>query len=85
MKVGQDLQFAGEGEFADAENAELFHDAVKGALAAAKLSMSGDREAVDVLNKIEIKIKGSRVVVNSQINKADVDKLVAKRDELTQL
>ena len=85
MKVGQDLRFAGEGQFSDAENAELFHDAVKGALAAAKLSVSGDREAVDVLNKIKIKAKDNRVVVDFQINKADVEKLIAKGEDLVQL
>ena len=52
------VRFEGRGKFSDAQNAELFHDAIKGMIATVKISVSGDRDAVDVFNKIKIRNDG---------------------------
>lgn len=49
------LHMRGEGRFADDEQAQLFHDALKGMFAAARLSMSNDREMVDLLRQIDVR------------------------------
>ncbi len=56
-RVNQGLRFEGLGQFNDPEKAQLFHDAVKGAIAAAKLALSNDRKKVDMLNKIRVQLK----------------------------
>ena len=88
LRAVQDVQFSvdvndaikldGEGNFSDAQNAELFHDAVKGALATLKLSVSDDRDAVDVMNKVNISTGNNSVKVNLEMSKADVEKLMQR-------
>ncbi len=79
MKVNDEIKFSGMGNFSDDEKAKLFSDALKGFVATAKLSLSEDRDAVDVLNKIDIDTRGNQVMVNFKMNKADVEKLLEKR------
>ncbi|MEJ2050433.1 MAG: hypothetical protein P8Y60_11475, partial [Calditrichota bacterium] len=82
MKVNDELIFSGVGNFSDNEKAKLFHDALKGFVATAKLSLSEDRNAVDVLNKIDIDTRGDQVLVNFKMSKADVEKLMEKRSRI---
>ena len=84
MKVNDELIFSGVGNFSDNEKAKLFHDALKGFVATAKLSLSEDRDAVDVLNKIDIDTRGDQVLVNFKMSKADVEKLMEKRSRIAQ-
>ena len=69
----------GSGRFTDAANAELFRDAVKGLLAAAKLTVSGDRDAVDVINKIDISTDKNQVRINTEMTRRDLEKMIRQR------
>jgi hypothetical protein len=82
MKFDDNMKFYGIGQFDDAENAELFRDAVKGAIATAKLSMSEDRKAIDVLNKINISLNGKEMSVRFKMSKEDIERLRQKRKDL---
>ncbi len=82
MKADQELNFDAAGDFGEAEYANLFHDAIKGALAAFKLAVSRDRRVIDVINKIEVKKAGSRVSVHASLNQDDLKKLMAHRPGL---
>jgi len=82
MKADKKLWFSGIGNFSDNEKAKLFQDALKGLIAAAKLSVSEDREAVNVLNKIGIRVKGKRVLLDFKMDKEDIDRLRAHRDKI---
>jgi hypothetical protein len=75
------VRFEGRGKFSDAQNAELFNDAIKGVIATVKISVSGDREAVDVFNKIKIKNEGDWVIGNFTMSKEDIEKLMKTRPE----
>ena len=76
------LRFDGMGSFSDAENAELFYDAVKGLLSGAKLTLSDDRDAVDIINKIDVEHDGDKVRVSFSISKDEMEKLAARRHKL---
>jgi len=76
MEATDKLLFDGKGEFSDAQNAELFHDAIKGMIATVKISVSGDREAVDVFNKIKIDQDRNWVTGKFEMSKEDIEKLL---------
>jgi hypothetical protein len=82
LKADKELWFSGIGNFSDNEKANLFNDALKGLIAAAKLSVSDDRQAVDVLNKIAIKVKGNSILLDFKMDKEDVERLRAHRDKI---
>ncbi len=82
MKLDENVKFEGSGVFTDKERAALFRDAVKGFIATAKLSVSSDREVVDILNKINVELNRQEVSVNFKMSKDEVDKLLTKRKEL---
>ena len=75
IKFDEKLTFHGMSQFSDKEKAQLFHDALKGFIATAKLSMSKDRKAVDVLNKIQTDIKGKKIIIEFEMSKEDIDRL----------
>ena len=79
-KVNDKLNFFGECFCTDSDKAELFRDAIKGFIATAKLSVSDDREAIDIINNIEVEQKGSSVTIDMRITKDEVEKLKAKKD-----
>ena len=72
----EEILFEGRGKFSDAQNAELFHDAIKGVLATVKISVSGDRDAVDIFNKIKINQDGDWITSHFKMSKEDVEKLM---------
>lgn len=82
MHVKKDIRMDGSGIFADAENAELFHDALKGMLATVKLAVSQDRDAVDVINKIEISTKGNQVRIDASLSRQDIEKLKQRSNSM---
>lgn len=82
MDVNNEIKFDGAGKFSDAEKAQLFHDAIKGALATVKLSLSGDRDAVDVINKIHIKTDHENVRIDGKMTRDDVEKIINHRRAL---
>jgi hypothetical protein len=82
MKADKKLWFSGIGNFSDNDKAKLFQDALKGLIAAAKLSISEDRQAVDVLNKIGIRVKGRSILLDFKLDKEDIDRLQAHQDKI---
>ncbi len=82
MHVKKDVRLDGSGIFADAENAELFHDALKGMLATVKLAVSQDRDAVDVINKIEISTRGNQVRIDASLSRQDIEKLKQRSNSM---
>lgn len=76
MEATDKLLFDGKCKFSDAQNAELFHDAIKGMIATVKISVSGDREAVDVFNKIKIDQDRNWVTGEFKMSKEDIEKLL---------
>lgn len=77
-QVGQKATLYGEAVCDSEENSELLVDAAKGALATAKLAVSDDREAVDMLNRISIAVHGKAVQFNADLDKAFFDKMREK-------
>jgi hypothetical protein len=73
--VGEKARLYGEALCDNEENSKLLADAAKGALATAKLSVSDDREAVDMLNRIGIELKGRTVQVAADLDKAFFEKI----------
>ncbi|MCK6622611.1 MAG: hypothetical protein HUU32_15500 [Calditrichaceae bacterium] len=82
MDMGEEIKFDGLGQFTDAEKAKLFHDMVKGALATVKLSLSGDRAAIDVMNKIHLKTDGNNVKIDGEMSREDLEKLIRRQHGL---
>jgi hypothetical protein len=76
------MKFNALGQFLDEEKAELFRDALKGFIASAKLSMSEDREAIDVLNKIDVDANKNEVIIQFKMSREDIERLRQKREEL---
>lgn len=72
----------GESEFASSEEAVLFYDAIKGFIAAGKLSTSDDRDFVDLLNSITVENENEQVTINIEFSKDDVEKLLDKKNTL---
>jgi len=62
------------------EDSRLMSEALKGALAMAKLAVSDDRELVDMLNRFEIEAKGTEVHVSGKIDKEFLEKLKARHE-----
>ena len=73
--VAERAELNGEAVCDNEENSRLLADAAKGALATAKLAVSDDREAVDMLNRIDIEMKGKSVEFAANLDKAFFDKL----------
>ena len=85
MNVNDYLNIDAAGHFSDSEKAELFHDSIKGMLSIAKLAVSTDRDAVDVLNKFDISVKDNVVHVDVELSKADFEKLQKQRSGMAML
>ncbi len=82
MNLVEKFKFFGESEFKSSEQAELFYDAIKGFIAAGKLSTSDDREFVDLLNSIEVNHESDQVTINIDFSKDDVEKLLNMKDSI---
>jgi len=66
-------------ECTDSEKAGLLKDAIAGFIATAKLSRSDERDAVDILNKIDVQHKGKFVTVKFKMTKEEFEKLIEKK------
>lgn len=82
MNLVEKFKFFGESEFTSSEQAELFYDAIKGFIAAGKISTSDDREFVDLLNSIEVNHDSEQVTINIDFSKDDVEKLLNMKDSI---
>ncbi len=79
MDLTREIRMAGQGHFVNSEKAELFHDAIKGAVAAAKFSASSDREMVDILNKLDIQTENKSVSFDFEMSRGELRKLMDRR------
>ncbi len=82
MNLVEKFKLFGESEFTSSEQAELFFDAIKGFIAAGKLSTSDDREFVDLLNSINVDHENDTVTLNIEFSKDDVEKLLRMKDSI---
>jgi hypothetical protein len=67
------------GDFTTTEEAELFADMLNGFKAMAKMMVSDDKEAVDMLNEIRIKTDGADLQLTMHLDKDFFDKWEQKR------
>lgn len=79
VSVAEDIKFNGICTCNDEENAGNIKDMVKGAIAAAKLTYSDDREAINILNTINVTVRGNRVEVAFDMSYNDVEYLLRKK------
>ena len=79
FRITEQLDFYGELECTDTEKAELFQDAIKGAISTAKLSISEDRKSVDILNKIDVALRRNSVEIKFNMTKTDLERLLENR------
>jgi len=82
IKLTDNLYFNGECICSDNEKAELLKDALKGAIAAAKLSVSNDRGTIDVLNSINVETKNNLLITDGEMSKSDIEKLIAQKNRV---
>ncbi len=82
IKADDHLRFFGLGRFDDEEKCELFYDAFKGLLAAAKLTLSEDRTVVDILNSIRVNNDGKQIRMQFDFNREDLQKLLESKHTL---
>lgn len=74
-RAGQGVEFEGRVQCDNEEDGKLIVDLLKGGLAAAKLQVSNDRNAVDALNSIKIESKGKQVLLQGELTKKYFDSL----------
>jgi len=82
LDFNQDFRLFARGIFSDTEKAKLFTDAIKGVVAAGKLSVSDNREIIDILNKVEIKTEGKQIVVDFKLSREEAQKLMKEKKKL---
>jgi hypothetical protein len=75
MNFSDHLSFDGQGECLDAEKADLFRDALRGVLASAKLSVSSQRDLVDIINEVNVDSKNEKVTVRFKLGTEEIEKL----------
>jgi len=80
-KFAKNAELDGEAVCDSEESSKLLVEALKGALATAKLAVSDDREAVDMLNHIDIGMSGKAVKFNADLDKAFFDKMREKAEK----
>ncbi len=83
LDITDKFYFAGQGKFSDTEKAKLFEEAIKGFIATAKLTVSDDRNVIDIINEIDVEAKDTQVNIEFQISEPDAKKLLSKRKKLT--
>jgi hypothetical protein len=80
-EIDQKAKVVLEGNFSTDEEARLLSDMLNGFKAMAKLSVSDDKEVVDMLNKIKITSDGSVLSITAKIDRDFVEKMQKKRKE----
>ncbi len=73
--IGSKAELYGEALCDSEDNSQLLTEAMKGALATAKLAVSDDRDAVDMLNRIDVDQTGKAVKMSASLDKAFFDKM----------
>ncbi len=78
-RIDEDAKLYIKGDFGTTEEAELLAETLNGFKALAKLMVSDDKDAIDMLNDIKIKSAGSVIHINTTVNKEFFDKVDEKR------
>ncbi len=78
VAMSDELKFDGVCVCADAENAEIVQDMIKGAIATAKLGFTDDRDGVDILNKISVDQNGNEVALRFTMKRNEIEHLLKK-------
>jgi hypothetical protein len=82
IRMDESLYMYSQVTCTDDEKAQLVHDAVRGLLSSMKLAISDDRDAVDVINKIETNTEGNSVNGQMEMNQEDIKKMLQKEHTL---
>jgi len=69
------------GNFTTAEEAGLVADMLNGFIAMGKLMVSDDRDAIDMLNDIDVKTDGSKLIISTSVDKSFFDKIKEKQNK----
>ena len=76
-QIDDDLRFDGRIECDNAENSKLLVDLIRGALAAAKLSVAGERELIDEINRIKVEQRESQALIHGTLTQRFFEKAKA--------
>jgi hypothetical protein len=76
IQLNKKLALFSECECDNAEKAGLLQDALKGGIAALKLSQSDHRDVIDTLNKIQVKTRDKLVVSQFAMTKEDIERMI---------
>lgn len=79
--VDENLQFHGYALVQNDTDAQLLFDAIKGAVSAAKLSVSNDRDAVDVLNKLNLDLDKNKISLDFKMDHKEFEKVLNNKKE----
>jgi hypothetical protein len=82
MDFSDQFQLDGHSEFKNEETAKLFKEAVKGLIATGKLSVSDDRDIIDILNAINVDSDDNNVSIDLKLSQEEIQKLMDKRNFL---
>ena len=82
-KIAQKATVFVKGNFTTEEEAELLAEMLNGFKALAKLMVSDDKDAVDMLNDIKIKTDGPVLSITSKVDRSFFDKLQEKREKFS--
>jgi len=85
MTMNESLEVYSRIMCADQEKAEMVHDAIRGFVSSVKLTVSDDRDAVDVLNKIDVDSDDAAVTGKMKLNQEEIKKLLQKRNILRKI
>ncbi len=77
VRLNDDVQFDSKIICDSAENSELLADLIRGGLAAAKLSVAGERELIDEINRIKVDAQQSRVWIHGRLTQRFFDRAEA--------
>ncbi|MBN1998732.1 hypothetical protein JW935_14330 [candidate division KSB1 bacterium] len=81
LDIGGHLSFQGLVTCSDNENAVLFHDSIKGAVAAVKLTDTKDRKFIDLMNKIQISQSQNKIQLSFKYTSEELQKMKEKQGE----
>lgn len=82
LDITDKIKFFAKGDFDDKEKAKLFEEAIRGFIAAGKLSVSDDRDVIDILNNIRVETKDGQVTVNFKVSEKEIKQLLDKQKTL---
>jgi hypothetical protein len=73
-----------QGTFKTAEEAEMLGDMLKGFKSMAKLMVSDDKDAIDMLNEIDIRAEGRELRITTELQRDFIEKVQQKRRTFAQ-